>query len=119
MGAILSVNRLAAQTPVAPVDDAMTTGLLDGCVAVGPDVLLHCCVPGLPWNLLQHSRIAAILVVATALPADLGRDRRIRRLRAHRTVGPCRGGGGGLGMPLFRFASRLASGTAHKTPSGS
>lgn len=60
-------------TPVPPVEEAVATGLLDHCVAAaGPELVLHCCAADLPWNVVQHSAVAAIAVDATRLgPADL------------------------------------------------
>ena len=60
-------------TPVHPVDESVTIGLLDDCVArVGCEVALHSCAAGLPWNALQRSGIHAVSVdVSTLTAADL------------------------------------------------
>ncbi len=69
-------GRLAGVTglsPVAPLDEQVAAPLLDSFVdAVGGEVALHCCAPGLPWKLLQRSGLRALSVdVATLQPADL------------------------------------------------
>ncbi len=57
-------------SPVAPLDAAVAGSLLDVCAAaVGPEVLLHCCTPGLPWDLLQRSTISALSLDAGTLQA--------------------------------------------------
>jgi methionine synthase II (cobalamin-independent) len=60
-------------TPVHPVDESVAIALLDDCVAiVGADVALHSCAAGLPWKVLQRSRIHAVSVdVSTLTAADL------------------------------------------------
>lgn len=60
-------------SPVHPVDESVVTALLDECAtAVGGDVALHCCAPGLPWKMLQRSMISAVSVeVDTLTAADL------------------------------------------------
>ncbi|HEU4362699.1 MAG TPA: methionine synthase, partial [Mycobacterium sp.] len=59
-------GRLAGVTavnPVPAVDEAVASGLLDGCVAaVAGDVLVHSQAPEFPWNVLQHSAVAAVSV---------------------------------------------------------
>ncbi len=61
---------VTALSPVAALDDAVAGALLDTCVAtVGTDVLLHSCMPELPWNLLQRSTISAVSVDAGTLRA--------------------------------------------------
>jgi methionine synthase II (cobalamin-independent) len=64
---------VTALTPVAPIDEALATTLLDTCVAAaGADVAVHSCGRGLPWKVLQRSNIAAVSVDATTLrTADL------------------------------------------------
>jgi methionine synthase II (cobalamin-independent) len=64
---------VTALSPVAALDNAVAGALLDTCVAtVGADVLLHSCVAGLPWNLLQRSGIGGVSVdAATLRPEDL------------------------------------------------
>jgi len=64
---------VTALSPVHPIDETLATTLLDGCVAaVGADVLVHSCAPGLPWKVLQRSGIHAVSVdVSTLQPADL------------------------------------------------
>ena len=43
-------------SPVHPVDESVAAGLLDDCVAaVGGEVAMHSCAPGLPWSMLQRS----------------------------------------------------------------
>ncbi len=62
---------VTALSPVAPLDEAVAAALLDTCVAaVGADVALHSCAPGLPWNLLQRSTISALSVDAGTLQAS-------------------------------------------------
>jgi methionine synthase II (cobalamin-independent) len=57
-------------SPVHPVDEAVVTALLDDCVAVvGPDVAVHSCAAGIPWNVLQRSVIDAVSVDLQALTA--------------------------------------------------
>ena len=61
---------VTALSPVAPVDEAVAGGLLDTCAqTVGGEVLLHCCTPGIPWDLLQRSLFRAISVDAGTLAA--------------------------------------------------
>lgn len=61
---------VTALSPVAALDEAVAGALLDMCVAaVGAEVLVHSCAPGLPWNLLQRSTIGAISVEAATLRA--------------------------------------------------
>jgi methionine synthase II (cobalamin-independent) len=64
---------VTALSPVAPIDEALATTLLDTCVvAAGADVAVHSCAGALPWKMLQQSNIAAISVdVATLRAADL------------------------------------------------
>jgi methionine synthase II (cobalamin-independent) len=58
---------------VAPLDEAVAGALLDTCAdVVGASVLLHSCASGLPWELLQRSKIGAVSVdAATLRAADL------------------------------------------------
>jgi methionine synthase II (cobalamin-independent) len=57
-------------SPVAALDEAVASALLDTCVAAaGADVLLHSCAADLPWNLLQRSTINALSVDVAALRA--------------------------------------------------
>jgi methionine synthase II (cobalamin-independent) len=59
---------VTALTPVAPVDEALATTLLDTCVAAaGADVALHSCGLELPWKMLHRSNIAAVFVDVTTL----------------------------------------------------
>jgi methionine synthase II (cobalamin-independent) len=66
-------GRLAGVTslsPVAPLDEAVARGLLDQCAqTVGGDVLLHCCAPEVPWNMLQDSSFKGVSVDAGTLGA--------------------------------------------------
>jgi methionine synthase II (cobalamin-independent) len=64
---------VTALSPVAALDEAVAGALLDACVAVvGPDVVVHSCAAGLPWNLLQRSAIGAVSIdAATLSTADL------------------------------------------------
>jgi methionine synthase II (cobalamin-independent) len=64
---------VTALSPVAALDEAVAGALLDACVAVvGPDVVVHSCAAGLPWNLLQRSAIGAVSIdAATLRTADL------------------------------------------------
>lgn len=58
-------------TPVHPVDEAVATQLLDECVdRVGGAVALHICATGVPWKMLQRSRIHAVAVDTTTLVAE-------------------------------------------------
>ncbi len=57
--------------PVHPVDEAMVAALLDACVgALGGEVAVHSCAPGLPWKLLQSSMISAVSVDVETLTAE-------------------------------------------------
>lgn len=61
---------VTALSPVAPLDAEVAAGLLDACATtVGGEVLLHCCAPDLPWDLLQRSAFRAVSVDAGALGA--------------------------------------------------
>jgi methionine synthase II (cobalamin-independent) len=61
---------VTALSPVAPIDEALATALLDTCVAAaGAAVSVRACVPELPWKVLQRSNIAAVSVDATTLGA--------------------------------------------------
>lgn len=62
---------VTALSPVAPIDEAEAGGLLDDCArTVGGDVALHCCAPGIPWDLLQRSSFRAVSVDAGTLDGD-------------------------------------------------
>ncbi len=64
------LSGVTALSPVAPIDEEVAAGLLDTCVrTVGGEVLLHCCAPGMPWNMLQRSAFQAISVDADTLTA--------------------------------------------------
>lgn len=64
------LSGVTALSPVAPIDEEVVAGLLDICArTVGGEVLLHCCVPDLPWDLLQRSAFRAVSVDAGALNA--------------------------------------------------
>ncbi|WP_407687460.1 uroporphyrinogen decarboxylase/cobalamine-independent methonine synthase family protein [Mycobacterium sp. HUMS_1102779] len=69
-GRLTGVTSLSA---VPALDEAVAGALLDTCAAtVGADVVLHCCAPELPWDLLQRSIIGAVSVdVDTLRAADL------------------------------------------------
>ncbi len=61
---------VTALNPVAPLDEAVAASLLDTCAqTVGGEVLLHCCAPGVPWDLLQRSMFNAVSVDAGTLSA--------------------------------------------------
>ncbi|HET9875834.1 MAG TPA: methionine synthase, partial [Mycobacterium sp.] len=61
---------VTAMTSVAAIDEASATALLDVCVAaLGADVLVHGCTPGLPWNVVLRSGVTAVSVDAGALAA--------------------------------------------------
>lgn len=61
---------VTAVTPVAAVEEPVAIGLLDGCAAaVGVEVLVCAGVPGLPWNIVQHSAVAAVSVDVDKLQA--------------------------------------------------
>lgn len=69
-------GRLAGVTSlnvVHPIDGPLAVELLDGCAArAEAPVSLHCCAPGLPWDVLQRSVIDAVAVdVGVLEPADL------------------------------------------------
>lgn len=58
-------------SPVAAIDEAVATALLDGCAeTIGGEVLVHSCAAGLPWNVLQRSVISALALDCTGLDAD-------------------------------------------------
>ncbi|KUI42680.1 methionine synthase [Mycobacterium sp. IS-1590] len=58
-------------TPVHAVDEAVAIGLLDECVAaVRVPVAVHSCASGVPWNVLQRSRIDAVSVDVSTLVTD-------------------------------------------------
>lgn len=64
------LSGVTALSPVAPLDEAVAGSLLDACAAtVGAELLLHCCAPGLPWDLLQRSALSAVSVDASRLSA--------------------------------------------------
>ncbi|OBJ05350.1 methionine synthase [Mycobacterium sp. 1465703.0] len=64
------LSGVTSLSPVAPIDEAVAGSLLDTCAqTVGGEVLLHCCAPGVPWDLLQRSAFAAVSVDAGALNA--------------------------------------------------
>jgi methionine synthase II (cobalamin-independent) len=57
-------------TPVHPVDESVSMGLLDDCVAVvGGEVALHSCAADLPWKALQRSAIHTLSVDVSMLTA--------------------------------------------------
>ena len=61
---------VTALSSVAPLDEAVAGGLLDVCAqTVGGEVLLHCCAPDTPWDLLQRSMFSALSVDASTLSA--------------------------------------------------
>ncbi|MEE6175934.1 methionine synthase [Mycobacterium sp. 050134] len=61
---------VTALSPIAPLDQAVAAALLDTCVtASGAETVLHCCAPGLPWDLLARSAIGALSVDAGTLRA--------------------------------------------------
>lgn len=63
---------VTALSPVAAIDEAVATTLLDDCAeTIGGEVMVHSCASDLPWNVLQRSRITALSVDCTAVePAD-------------------------------------------------
>lgn len=64
------LSGVTALSPVAPIDEAVAGSLLDACAeTVGGEVALHCCAPGLPWDLLQRSMFSAVSVDAGTLSA--------------------------------------------------
>lgn len=67
------LSGVTSLNPVHPVDESVVTALLDVCAgAVGGEVALHSCAPGLPWKVLQRSVISAVSVdVDTLTVADL------------------------------------------------
>lgn len=59
---------VTALNPVHPVDESAAVGLLDGCVAgVGAPVMLHCCAPDVPWDVLRRSAVSAVSLDAAVL----------------------------------------------------
>lgn len=61
---------VTALTPVAAIDEAVATSMLDTCVAAaGREVSVHSCGTELPWKVLQRSGIAAVSLDATTLQA--------------------------------------------------
>lgn len=59
---------VTALSPVAPIDEAVATALLDSCAdTIGGEVLVHSCASGLPWNVLQRSAITALALDCTGL----------------------------------------------------
>ncbi|MEO6794837.1 MAG: methionine synthase [Mycobacterium sp.] len=59
---------VTALSTVPAIDEAVATGLLDGCAeTVGGEVLVHSCASGFPWNVLQRSNIAALALDCTAV----------------------------------------------------
>lgn len=64
------LSGVTSLSPVAPLDEEVAAGLLDGCAqTVGGEVLLHCCARGIPWDLMQRSAFSAVSVDAGALSA--------------------------------------------------
>lgn len=64
------LSGVTSLSPVAPIEEDLAAGLLDSCAhTVGGEVLLHCCAPGFPWDLLQRSAFRAVSVDAGALTA--------------------------------------------------
>lgn len=64
------LSGVTSLSPVAPIEEDLAAGLLDSCAhTVGGEVLLHCCAPGIPWDLLQRSAFRALSVDAGALTA--------------------------------------------------
>lgn len=64
------LSGVTALSPVAPLDEAVAGSLLDVCAeTVGGEAALHCCAPGLPWELLQRSAFSAVSVDAGTLSA--------------------------------------------------
>ncbi|MDM3974794.1 methionine synthase [Mycobacterium marseillense] len=65
-----ALSGVTALSPVAALDEAVAGSLLDACAeTVGGEVALHCCAPGIPWDLLQRSIFSAISVDAGTLSA--------------------------------------------------
>lgn len=65
-----ALSGVTALSPVAPLDEAVAGSLLDACAeTVGGEVALHCCAPGIPWDLLQRSVFSAVSVDAGTLSA--------------------------------------------------
>lgn len=61
---------VTALSPVAAIDEAVATALLDRCAeTIGGEVLVHSCASGFPWNVLQRSVITALALDCTALGA--------------------------------------------------
>ncbi|BBY35960.1 hypothetical protein MMAN_00940 [Mycobacterium mantenii] len=64
------LSGVTSLSPVAPIDEEVAAGLLDACAqTVGGEVLLHCCAPDVPWNMLQRSTFRAVSVTAGSLNA--------------------------------------------------
>lgn len=65
-----ALSGVTALSPVAALDEAVAGSLLDACAeTVAGEVALHCCAPGIPWDLLQRSIFSAISVDAGTLSA--------------------------------------------------
>ncbi|MEZ0342520.1 methionine synthase [Mycobacterium sp. pV006] len=67
------LSGVTSLSPVAAVEESSVTALLDDCAAIiGPDIALHCCASGLPWNALRDCVVDAIAVdMHTLRTADL------------------------------------------------
>jgi methionine synthase II (cobalamin-independent) len=59
-GRLAGVTRF---TPVRAIEEPVAMGLIDDCVQkAGGTAMVHCCAPGLPWNALRRSALAAVAV---------------------------------------------------------
>ncbi len=64
------LSGVTALNAVPALDEEVAGALLDSCAAtVGAEVALHCCAPGLPWDLLRRTGIGAVSVNADTLRA--------------------------------------------------
>lgn len=66
------LSGVTAFSPVHPVDEVRAVGMLDECAAtVGAGVMVHCCDPDVPWNVLRRSAIDAVSLDCLAFSGQL------------------------------------------------
>ncbi len=62
---------VTGMSAVHAVDEPVAAALLDDCVAaVGGEVAIHSCAPGLPWPMLQRGTMSAVSIDLSTLTAD-------------------------------------------------
>lgn len=68
-----NLSGVTSLSPVAAVEESTVIALLDDCAPIiGPDIALHSCAAGLPWNALRDCALDAIAVdMHTLTAADL------------------------------------------------